>query len=231
MAPERPRTVYEAYDRLIRELRMEYNLPEGFDEALEDSWHAGTRRPCIDLIRQALVRDRGLTHGAIARKVRCGRATVADLLNHYNGSFALIRRIMRAFGLAMPSDRDRRIAGHCSAIADVRKTVLDEDVRNPLDPEEYVALYYLFKSWRWFDGSGELSTGRREDNAEKLAGAGRQLGEAVREIVAQVREYFGPGYRGAVAESIAALQDLVWEWGDAYLIHLPEVDPDWECES
>jgi hypothetical protein len=230
MAPERPDSFHEYYDQLHRFIWQGLRPPPDFNEQLTTYWARGTRQPWIESIRQTLLNGRELTHQAIADRAGRSRVAVTLLLNEDRGDMALIRRIFGAFHLPDPPEARQRIAGHCNAMTYLRREVLqDGAVPRPLRREEFVALFYLLKSSKWVGES--LAVARARNDPTLLDEARLRLEEAAADVLAKVSAYLGvPRHRlqglGLPCRT-RDLQGLVAQWGKAYILYRPEVDPDW----
>jgi transcriptional regulator with XRE-family HTH domain len=232
MPPEKFDDFDGCYDCFHQRIWRGLRPPLDFDERLEDHWCRGTHVPCIDLIDGTLVRQRGLTQQQIADAVGYNRTAIAKLLNHHEGGFELIRRIFTEFGMALPSDHDRRIAGHCGALFYIRKDILrDSGCTRSLDPEQYVALACLFKSAEWRRASRALARAKASGHESLLQRAARRLQRAAEAILLSARADLGPVPADRLPRSVTELQNLMELWGDPYLLYLPEIDANWEYEQ
>lgn len=200
--------------------------PLDYDEQLEEHWRRGTLLPCIERI-DGLMHDRGLTQKAIALAVNYDRSAITKLLNDHEGGVGLIRQIFERFAIRPPPERDRRLAGHCQAMRYVQAQVLGQDpCGQVLRPEEFAALYYLFQGPAWAAVQKAVAQARKAAPS-LLADALRMRRQRAGDIWRAVRGYLGR--RPGGPETDEALGDLMTTWGDAYLLYVPDIDPEWEC--
>jgi hypothetical protein len=235
MAPDTPLTFHEDYDVLYLELWEDLKKPEKLSDDLQAAWEVGTLHPFAEIIRTKLIDEQGHSRESIAMRAGCSTSAVTQLVNKQKFGPEVINRIFKGFQLPRPQPERRRIAGHCNAMGSIRREVLGKNAGvHPLSPAEFVLLYFLFNSGEWVNATRALARAKEARDPSRMSDAWDQLSRAATAIRDCATRYLRSINQGEAPTSVTgakALQDLILGWGEAYLLYLPEVDPERELSA